>query len=222
MAEEISQIPLELPHKPSFALEDFVVSSSNEAAFALLESWPEWPSHAFALVGPASSGKTHLASAWAQRSGATTVDISKPLDELPTGKPVLVEDADQAGRDDNSLFHLYNWTKEQGTSLLVTAKSAPNLWDVALPDLRSRLATFTVAELHEPDDHLLMVLLVKLFSDRQLQVDLSVIGYILPRIERSYEAAKQLVDEIDRSALAEKRKITRPLAKACLEGQARQ
>jgi len=222
MVDEIVQIPLDLPHKPSFALEDFIVSGSNEAAFALIDAWPEWPSHALALVGPRASGKTHLASAWAKRSDAITVDITKPLETLPDGCAVLVEDADSTARNDNTLFHLFNWTKEQGTGLLVTAQSAPNRWDVALPDLRSRLATVTVAEMQEPDDHLLMVLMVKLFSDRQLQVDLSVIAYILPRIERSYDAAKELVEELDRSALAGKRKITRPLAKACLEARAGQ
>ncbi len=222
MAEDIVQIPLDLPHKPSFALEDFVVSQSNETAFALLDAWPDWPTHALALIGPRASGKTHLASAWAARSGAVRVNATARLEDLPKGKPVLVEDADSTDRDDNTLFHLFNWTKEQGTSLLMTAKSPPSRWNVTLPDLRSRLATVTVAEMEEPDDHLLMVLLVKLFSDRQLQVDLSVISYVLPRIERSYDAAKALVEKLDRSALAEKRKITRTLAKACLEGRARQ
>lgn len=222
MAEEIEQIPLDLPHKPSFALEDFVVSGSNEAAFAMIDAWPEWPTHALALVGPKAAGKTHLASAWAKRSGAAIVDVTKPLEDLPRGCAILVEDADADGRDDTALFHLFNWTREQGTHLLVTAKLPPNRWNVALPDLRSRLATLTVAEMQDPDDHLLMVLMVKLFSDRQLQVDLSVIGYILPRIERSYDAAKALVEALDRSALAGKRKITRPLAKACLEARAGQ
>ncbi|WP_262691722.1 HdaA/DnaA family protein [Kordiimonas aestuarii] len=222
MAEEVSQIPLDLPHKPSFEWEDFVVSSSNEAAFATLDGWPDWPHHAVALVGPKASGKSHLSTAWAKRAGAVRVDISRELDSLPDTRPVLVEGADEADLNEAALFHLFNWTKEAGTSLLLTAKTPPNRWNVDLPDLRSRLATVHVAEIEEPDDHLLMILLVKLFSDRQLQVDLSVISYVLPRIERSFDAAKALVEELDRSALAEKRKITRALAKTCLETGARQ
>ncbi|WP_417460789.1 HdaA/DnaA family protein [Kordiimonas sp.] len=218
MAENIVQIPLDLPHRPSFDLSDFIVSSSNEAAFNALDAWPEWPHHAMALIGPRSSGKTHLATAWARRAGAICLDACTKVETLPSGKSILVEDADKSGRDDESLFHIFNWTKEQGTNLLVTATSAPNRWDVELPDLKSRLATLPVSEIEEPDDHLLMVLLVKLFSDRQLQVDLSVIDYILPRIERSFSTAKALVEELDRLALAEKRKITRVLAKTCLEG----
>ncbi len=217
MADEMAQIPLDLPHKPSFEWEDFVVSHSNEAAFGTLDSWPDWPHHAVALIGPQSSGKSHLSSAWLKRADAVRIDISQELDRVPEGRSILVEDADTVNLNETALFHVFNWTKENGSSLLITAKTPPNRWSVALPDLRSRLATVHIAEIKEPDDHLLMVLLVKLFSDRQLQVDLSVISYVLPRIERSFDAAKALVEQLDRLALAEKRKITRALAKACLD-----
>jgi len=217
MVKQAKQIPLELPHKPSFEMADFIVSASNEAAFAVVDSWPDWPHHAIALVGPAASGKTHLAKAWAKRAGAVEVSPADEIQALPPGSNVLVDGADAADRNDDTLFHLFNWTKETGGHLLLTGRTAPNLWDAKLPDLRSRLATLPVSEIREPDDHLLMVLLVKLFSDRQLQVDLAVVDYIIRRIERSFTAAKDLVDAIDRDALADKRKITRSLAKACLE-----
>ena len=45
-----------------------------------------------------------------------------------------------------------------------------------------------------PDDALLRAVLVKLFADRQLAVDESLIGYLLaPRIERSFAAAREAV-----------------------------
>lgn len=217
MVKQAKQIPLELPHRPSFEMADFIVSASNEAAFSLVDGWPNWPHHAIALVGPAASGKTHLAKAWAKRAEALELNPAEEIDAVPPGSNILVDEADTANRRDETLFHLFNWTKETGGHLLITGRTAPNLWDVSLPDLKSRLATIPVAEINEPDDHLLMILLVKLFSDRQLQVDLAVVDYIIKRIERSFTAAKTLVDAIDRHALADKRKITRALAKTCLE-----
>lgn len=216
MDNQAKQIPLDLPHKPSFAMADFIVSASNESAYSLIDGWPSWPHHAVALVGPRSSGKTHLANAWATRAGATEVDPAAEVKPQPAGCKVLIEGADRPGLNEDLLFHLFNWTKETGGFLLVTAERPPNQWDVSLPDLRSRLATLPVAEINEPDDHLLMVLLVKLFSDRQLQVDLSVIDYIVRRVERSFGAAKALVEDVDRHALADKRKITKALVKTCL------
>lgn len=212
-----TQIPLELQHVPSFELADFIVSSANEEAVALLESRQDWANHAVALVGPEASGKSHLAKGWAKENNAYIFETDSDVSAIPAGALVVCEDADRAGFSDKTLFHLYNWVKEVGGKLLLTARDHPTLWKVELPDLRSRLATLTVGEIREPDDELLLVLLVKLFSDRQLQVDMSVIHYLLPRIERSFYFIYQLVEQLDAISLSNKRKITRALAKNCLE-----
>jgi len=64
------QLPLDLPHVVSFHREDFLESGSNAAALALVERWPDWPSYAAAIAGPHGSGKSHLASIWAEQAGA--------------------------------------------------------------------------------------------------------------------------------------------------------
>jgi chromosomal replication initiation ATPase DnaA len=53
---------------------------------------------------------------------------------------------------------------------------------------------------------------VKLFVDRQLVVDTSVVEYLALRIERSLDAARVIVEALDREALAQNRPITRPIA----------
>ncbi|MEC7028278.1 MAG: DNA replication protein, partial [Pseudomonadota bacterium] len=72
------------------------------------------------------------------------------------------------------------------------------------------------AAIHPPDDTLLAVLLVKLFADRQLQIGADVLNYILPRMERSFAAAYELVEAADKLALAEKRGISVPLVRRVL------
>ena len=211
-----SQIPLDLGHAPSFAIEDFIVSGSNEAAFQLVDSWPSWPAPVVALVGPKASGKTHLARAWATDAGAVLFVPGMAVSDLNPGQPILAEGLDSQNRSDEDIFHLLNWAKEISSSLLITSAIHPNHWSVKLPDLRSRLATVVVGEILQPDDDLLMILMVKLFSDRQLQVDLTVIKYVLPRIERSFAAVFEFVARADAAALADKRKISRTLAKTCL------
>lgn len=208
-----TQIPLELEHVPSSDLADFIVSSSNEEAVALLENKDTWINHVVALVGPAASGKSHLVKGWAAANGAVLFTEGSDIASIPSGAFVVCDDADSGAYSEDTLFHLFNWTKEIGGKLLLTAKKHPTTWEVKLPDLRSRLATLTVAEITEPDDELLKVLLIKLFSDRQLQVDMSVIHYVLPRIERSFNAVHSFVARLDQASLADKRKITRMLAK---------
>jgi len=87
---------------------------------------------------------------------------------------------------------------------------------VHIPDLRSRLRALPVVELHSPDEALLKAVLVKLFCDRQLDVEPAVIEYLSLRMERSMEAASRVVAAVDRLALAMHRKVTRPLAAEAL------
>ena len=74
------QIPLNLDHSTSFALEDFIVSQSNQIAYGTVRSWPDWSYHVAALVGPEAAGKSHLALGWGQLSEAAVYqgcEISK-------------------------------------------------------------------------------------------------------------------------------------------------
>jgi len=62
----------------------------------------------------------------------------------------------------------------------------------------------------------LQALLVKQFSDRQLQVDVTVVRYLVERMERSFEMARRLVDELDLTALRQGRRVTTVLASKAL------
>ena len=64
---------------------------------------------------------------------------------------------------------------------------------------------------------MLSALLVKLFSDRQLRVPLSLIPYLVARMDRSFAAAGALVAALDARALTEGRAITRGLAAQVLD-----
>ena len=59
-----------------------------------------------------------------------------------------------------------------------------------------------------PDDELFTAVLDKQFKDRQLDVDEATLGYLVTRSERSFEAARILVNRLDRAGLAKRRAIT--------------
>ncbi|MGB8621451.1 MAG: chromosomal replication initiator DnaA, partial [Paracoccaceae bacterium] len=104
--------------------------------------------------------------------------------------------------------------------LLLTARSAPNRWPLALPDLKSRMEGTLTATLEPPDDTLLAAVLVKLFADRQLVVPPRMITYLVGRMERSFAAAQALVADLDARALATGRKIGERLAAEVLDNRA--
>lgn len=214
------QLTFDLSQRPAFGREDFLVSPSNQEAVALVDRWPNWPSHALCLIGPSGSGKTHLAHVWMEVSGAPMVmgsDLNEEsLKGLLDASAVIIEDADR-GVDEEALFHLYNALARKGGALFLTGSTPPAKWHVQLPDLKSRLATIAIAQLQSPDDTLLAGLLVKQFRDRQIQVDPKVIAYLINRLERSFESVMEAVEALDKAALKDKTRITVPLARKILE-----
>ncbi|MGE3150117.1 MAG: chromosomal replication initiator DnaA, partial [Pseudorhodoplanes sp.] len=161
------QLAFALPHDESFAREDFLEGPSNRAALALIESWPDWPARTIALVGPHGSGKSHLASIWAERTGARflsarALDIDNLPPALATGALVL-EDIAIAETDERTLFQLLNLAREDDAFLLLTAPTAPVGWTTRIRYLGSRLRAVPAVALDAPDDSLLRSVLVKLF-----------------------------------------------------------
>ncbi len=126
------------------------------------------------------------------------------------------DDADLAPRADEALFHLINMAAAGG-ALLLTGRTAPSSWPVALPDLRSRLNALTVAELSEPDDAVLNGVLTKFFHERNIRPAEDVLPYLVKRMERSVPVARELVQRIDEAADAEHRSVSRALARQVLD-----
>lgn len=227
MSGPAQQIPLDLGHRVALGREDFLVAPCNVDAVGWIDRWPAWPAPAFVLHGPAASGKTHLAAVWKNKAQAAWVDASDlaghDANELAALADHLVIDhldpwiGDRAA--ETTLFHLYNLMKERGTSLLITMRTAPGQIDFVLADLSSRLRAAPAVTIQPPDDTVLAALLVKLFADRQLNIGADVIAYMLPRMDRSYAAARDLVARADHLALSEKKPVTISLLRQVLATQ---
>lgn len=210
------QLVLSLPHAESFAREDFIVGPSNEAALALVDRWPDWPDRTVALIGPEGSGKSHLASIWAEKAGARVLSgralgDADPVAALSTGA-LVVEGVTPAELDEVALFHLLNLAREEKAHLLVTSRSLPATWPVGLRDLMSRLRALPAVTVTPPDDALLRALMMKLAADRQIDLDPALSSYLVQRIERSFSAVRAAIVQLDSEALRQKRAVNRALA----------
>ncbi len=219
------QIPLDLGHRAALGREDFLVTESNFDAVSWIDLWPDWPAPALILYGPAACGKSHLAEVWKGRTGAQDADLESASEEdlAASGNHLILDDIDALlgeRQAETRLFHLYNMMKEAQRNILITIRTAPVRVPFAVPDLASRLRACPAVAIQPPDDALLAAVLVKLFSDRQLAIGQDVLNYILPRMERSFAAARDLVEAADRAALSEKRRITIPLMRDVMVGQA--
>ncbi len=213
------QLTLSFEALPHYAQEDFFVSNANRTAYDWVMAWPHWDSYALLLTGPEGSGKTHLAAVWCAHAKAIQLPPQRlgqvPSDILMGNARAACIDAIDAVENEEGLFHLLNFAKEQQRSLLLVAPAQMEL--LTTPDLRSRLNALPHATLTVPDDALLAAVLGKQFADRQLTVAPAILDFLAARMERSFVACARMVDALDQAALAEGRAITLPLARHVLE-----
>jgi chromosomal replication initiation ATPase DnaA len=217
------QLALALGYRESFERADFVPGRGNETALALIDRWPDWPARTIALVGPEGAGKSHLAAIWAKAAGGRVISshaiVAPSVPQALSTGALVIEDAGRGDLDEAALFHLLNLATEQQAYVLITARQAPASWPIVLPDLASRLRALPVVTLEPPDDALLAAVLVKLFADRQLEVDDRLVDFLVHRIERSVAAARAAVEELDSEALRLLRPVNRALAAEILRGR---
>ncbi len=209
-------LPLALPASASRA--DLIEDASNAEALAWLDQPDRWPGRRLALFGPEGVGKTHMARAFAAAHRWRWLDgpALRGL-QAPAGDGAVVDDAD-AVPDEQTLLHLLNLAAERGEGLLLVGRDPPARWPVRLPDLASRLRAVTAIGIGHPGDALLGALLAKLFADRQLRVAPEVQAWLLARLPREAAALAEAVARLDRAALVAGLPVTRPLARAALEG----
>ena len=220
------QLVLGLSLKEALEKEDFFISSSNLGAVTLLGNTDRWGSGVLLLVGPKGSGKTHLSLVWCKENKARYLKLETVLPEIEKGLShdlCCVEDLDlieklekQKSKIEEGIFHLINSVESRGGKLLISSSKMPNALSLGLKDLESRLQSFSKTSIKEPDDSLVMALLLKYFNDRQIHIKHSNLAYIATRINRTYQSIYEFVNRVDHKSLVLNTKVTRPLIDAAL------
>ena len=212
--DEARQLILDVVPEPSYAPERFIVSEGNRLAHEHVLAFPDWPVPICVICGPAKSGKTHLAEIWLKRSGGVRVRPAE-LEGLAAAAelaPVLLDDVDRVGYGETGLFNLLNRSIRDGVFVLMTARRDISNWPFATDDVKSRARLGAFFSVTAADDLQLSQMFAKLFSDRQVVVDPSVIAYLVPRMHRSPSEVYELAALMDRMALQQGRAITRKVA----------
>jgi len=220
------QLIFDLPQREALDRDAFLVTDSNREAVQVIDDFSAWSNPIQWIYGPSGSGKSHLAAVMAVHGTACYIlafdDISAALAPLVAGRQtceiIILDCLDEAAAtQEEALFHLFNHCLNGGAKLLLLSENPPAAINVGLPDLASRMKAVPAIALRTPDDDLVRGLMAKLFADRQVNVDARVLDYLVPRVERAYGALADLIDRIDRQAMAQKRRITVPLIAEIME-----
>ena len=196
MKPAADQIALPLDWPQSGDERRFILSDANREAFEHFRHWSMWPVRATVLTGPRRSGRSLLARGFVERVGGR-----------------LFDDAER--HDEEALFHAWNQAQENARPLVMVVDDSDG-WSVALPDLRTRLAVTPVARIHQPDDALFAALIELLFADRGLHIPGEALRFITGRVHRDYLTVEQVVEAIDRFAIAERARLSLPTVRRAL------
>jgi hypothetical protein len=193
----MSQIALPLTVRRADDPVRIVVGNANRGAIDALSDPANWPYGTAILAGPPRSGKSLLAR-WAQGFA----------DRLEA-----IDGADAV--DEAELFHRWNRAQECGSALLLVTDRDP--WDVALPDLRSRLGAALHLEIGVPDDDMVAALIEAHAEARGLALGEGALTYLIPRLERSFAGIEAVVEAIDRLSMERKAPPTQSVWRDALE-----
>ena len=210
----MNQFSFQFKFPTSYTLENYLISNSNNDAYQYLFHKNDKLDFIF-LHGPKKSGKTHLSSIWCKKNDCLNLILKdiKINQIIDLNDNIFIDDVFLT-LEEEKLFHLINHCKLNQLKILLTSNLKPSEYNFESNHLSSRIRSFTLVKISQPDDLLISNLMIKLFNDRQIYIsDSKVILFITQRINRTFEDVYKIVDKIDKFSLNNKKEITIPLIK---------
>ena len=219
----MSQLVFKFPFKKRYYEQDFYVSSNNFSAYRLIESWPKWPDKLVNIFGPKGCGKTHLSNILKKKIKFIKIikaeNITNNLVDEITNYECLIIDDYKKNIEENLFYSLLNQLKQLNIFLVVNSTTSIKKEKYTLKDLKSRTESFVDLGIELPSDDLLMVIISKFFSDKQVEVTPKVSEYIIKNVDRSYEKIFKFIKNVDELSLSSGKSININLIKKVLSNE---
>tara|TARA_A100001015_G_scaffold318527_1_gene438677 strand:+ start:1586 stop:2260 length:675 start_codon:yes stop_codon:yes gene_type:complete len=216
----MSQLVFKFPFKKKYYEQDFYVSSNNFSAYRLVEGWPNWPGKWVNVYGAKGSGKTHLSKILEKKIDKLLVinenQITDKTLEYLNKLECLIIDNFQNNINQNLLYSIFNQSKQLENYIVINSTLPINKIGISLKDLKSRINSFVYVGIELPTDDLLMVIISKYFSDKQIEPNPKITEYIIKNVERSYEKMFKLLKDVDDLSLSTGKSININLIKKAL------
>ncbi len=206
----LNQLLFKFNHKQNFNYDDYFVSNSNFFAFQLIEKWPKWEKNILNIYGDKFSGKTHLVNIFLKKYKGKKIAANELDDDLlkdfKLHENIILDDFSNV-TDERLLYTLFNLIDSDNKYLIINSFLPINEMNFKLKDLKSRSKNCLFAKIDGPDDELMFAIILKNFSDRQIDIDKKLIDFIIKRIDRSYGKIHEFIYKIDELSLKKKKPI---------------
>lgn len=225
------QLPLGVRLRDAARFAGFLPGRNRELLEALAEPAA---ARVWWLWGRPGSGKTHLLQATcaaAAEQGRTAACFDLAMDG---SDPVLLEGCESldwvcldgiepiAGdeRWNRALFRLHTLMQDGTGRLLLASRLPPSECIFTLPDLRSRLLSGAIYQVHGLQDADQLRALQLRAARRGLDLSAEAAQYLANRLPRDTHSLFAVLDELDQAALAAQRRLTVPFLREVLEQRA--
>ena len=210
------QLTLDLvkPLKPS--LDNFVVGRNAEVVAALRATATGGGEQFVYLWGETGAGRSHLLQALGPEAEQGEVPSFDALQRM-----YIVDDVDVLSESQQQrLFVLLNEIRSDDTARFVGAGNAAPMHLALRDDVRTRLASGLIYQVHALSDDEKARALSAHAASRGFALSAEVVDYLLTHMPRDMRTLVAVVDALDTYALSVKKQLTVPLVRLWAEDAA--
>jgi len=173
--------------------EDILISNENIESFKLLKNKKKYS----IIVGPEKSGKSKLAKKFANLHN---IELINDIPHNLKFKNDTYLDLNKLPTNEESFFHFLQYFIANDISLTIFTSSSPFSIDTrskAVPDILSRLKSFNISNIEQPQDDLLFKLIQKFLKFKSISVSDNIIECTMNYINRTYVDALNASETIN-------------------------
>ena len=228
----LPQVPFEFGNFQKIDFTSFIEGENQDLLDFLNTMTKKKKNDCLYIWGSQGTGKTHLLQAACKQADDMNSQVTyiplKQHEEFDSeifnglGKLdlICVDDLEFISGNlewQQRLTLLYNEIRDNNNSIIISSTSSPKNIKIELDDLKSRLVWGQVHKIKPPNDELKIEILKRKASERSFELSESVAEFLIHRTDRDLNSLIKILDVIDHSSLAAKRKVTIPFVKKLID-----
>jgi len=228
----LPQVPFEFGNFQKIDFTSFIEGENQDLLDFLNTMTKKKKNDCLYIWGSQGTGKTHLLQAACKQADDMNSQVTyiplKQYEEFDSeifnglGKLdlICVDDLEFISGNlewQQRLTLLYNEIRDNNNSIIISSTSSPKNIKIELDDLKSRLVWGQVHKIKPPNDELKIEILKRKASERSFELSESVAEFLIHRTDRDLNSLIKILDVIDHSSLAAKRKVTIPFVKKLID-----
>ena len=228
----LPQVPFEFGNFQKIDFTSFIEGENQDLLDFLNTMTKKKKNDCLYIWGSQGTGKTHLLQAACKQADDMNSQVTyiplKQYEEFDSeifnglGKLdlICVDDLEFISGNlewQQRLTLLYNEIRDNNNSIIISSTSSPKNIKIELDDLKSRLVWGQVYKINPPNDELKIEILKRKASERSFELSKSVAEFLIHRTDRDLNSLIKILDVIDHSSLAAKRKVTIPFVKKLID-----